>query len=63
MYQRLEEDIRSEGEGASASTHRGGGGGGGAGAGGERVGRGGSKFFINAAIELTTCWIRDIYDE
>ena len=22
-----------------------------------------SKFFINAAVELTSCWLRDVFDE
>ena len=55
IFQKVEEEG-SEAEGAMGEVS--GGGPQGAGPSSQR-----SRFFINTAVELTTCWIRDIFDE
>lgn len=50
IFQKVEDDLSSEGLPASRQ--------GGAGGGGQKT-----KFSINAAVELTACWIRDVFDE
>lgn len=52
VFQRAEDQITAEGGGASPPLKQG------AASGSER-----SKFFINAAVELSVCWMRDVFDE
>jgi hypothetical protein len=52
VYQRVEDQISAEGGRTSPTSKQG------AGSTSQR-----SRFFINSAVELSVCWIRDVFDE
>ncbi len=56
IFQKVEEEVGGA-EGAVGEASSGGG------AQGEGPGSQRSRFFINTAVELSMCWIRDTFDE
>lgn len=52
LFQRVEDEISLNNGGASPPLKHG------SGSTGQR-----SKFFINEAVELSTCWLRDVFDK